>query len=105
MPKQKLVARRQTDALKLEALRAYFDFREGRPTAETVAEKLDIPVRTVRKWWIMTQTKLKLILWTFCGHLSAIIGKNGLERVRHKSSITLLPTFAESSLLAPIRAP
>lgn len=34
----------------VEALRAYFDLREGRPTAESVAEKLCIPVRTVRNW-------------------------------------------------------
>ena len=45
-----VISQRQTDALKLETLRAYFDFREGRPTAETVAEKLGIPVRTVRDW-------------------------------------------------------
>ena len=45
-----LISQHQTNALKLEALRAYFDFREGRPTAETVADKLDIPVRTVREW-------------------------------------------------------
>ncbi len=46
-----LVSQRQIDALKLEALRAYFDFRGGRPTAEGVAEKLGIPVRTVREWF------------------------------------------------------
>lgn len=45
-----LISQRQTDALKLEALRVYFDFREGRPTAESVADKLGIPVRTVRDW-------------------------------------------------------
>jgi hypothetical protein len=45
-----IISRRQGDALKLEVLREYFDFREGRPTAETVAEKLGIPVRTVREW-------------------------------------------------------
>ena len=45
-----LISQHQTNALKLEALRAYFDFREGRPTAETVADKLGIPVRTVREW-------------------------------------------------------
>ncbi len=45
-----IISQRQTDALKVEALRAYFDFREGRPTAESVAEKLGIPVRTVRDW-------------------------------------------------------
>jgi len=45
-----ITSKRQTDALKIEALRAYFDFREGRPTAESVAEKLGIPVRTVRDW-------------------------------------------------------
>jgi ATP-dependent Lon protease len=38
-----LISQRQIDALKLEALRAYFDFRGGRPTAEGVAEKLGIP--------------------------------------------------------------
>jgi hypothetical protein len=31
-------------------LRAYFDFTEGRPTAESVAEKLDLPLGTVKKW-------------------------------------------------------
>jgi hypothetical protein len=46
-----LISQRQIDALKLEALRAYFDFRGGRPTAESVAEKLGIPVRTVREWF------------------------------------------------------
>lgn len=45
-----IVSQRQTDALKLEALRAYFDFREGRPTAESVAEKLGVSVHTVRDW-------------------------------------------------------
>lgn len=47
---QNAVAKRQTDLLKLEVLRAYFDFSQGRPTAESVAEKLNIPVRTVREW-------------------------------------------------------
>ncbi len=46
-----LISQRQIDALKLEALRAYFDFRGGRPTAESVADKLVIPVRTVREWF------------------------------------------------------
>ena len=46
-----LISQRQIDALKLEALRLYFDFREGRPTAENVADKLGIPVRTVREWF------------------------------------------------------
>lgn len=45
-----LISQRQIDALKLEALRAYFEFRNGRPTAESVADKLGIPVRTVREW-------------------------------------------------------
>ena len=45
-----LVVQRQTDALKLEVLREYFDFREGRPTAETVAEKLGISAGLVRQW-------------------------------------------------------
>jgi hypothetical protein len=36
-----------SDALKLEMLRLYFDFRAGRPTAESVADQLGIPVR---KW-------------------------------------------------------
>lgn len=47
---QNAVAKRQTNVLKLEALRAYFDFTEGRPTAESVAEKIGVPVRTVREW-------------------------------------------------------
>lgn len=45
-----LISQHQTNALKLEALRMYFDFREGRPTAASVAEKLGIPVATVRDW-------------------------------------------------------
>ena len=45
-----IISTRQGDALKLEVLREYFDFRDGRPTAETVSEKLGIPVRTVREW-------------------------------------------------------
>lgn len=45
-----LISQHQIDALKLEALRAYFDFRGGRPTAETVAEKLGVSVHTVRDW-------------------------------------------------------
>lgn len=45
-----LISQHQTDALKLEALRLYFDFREGRPTAETVADKLGVSVHTVRDW-------------------------------------------------------
>ena len=50
MTGRNLISKRQTDALKVEALRAYFDFRDGRPTAENVAEKLNLPVRTVREW-------------------------------------------------------
>ena len=45
-----LISQRQSDALKLEMLRLYFDFRKGRPTAESVADKLGVPVRTVREW-------------------------------------------------------
>ena len=46
-----LISQHQTNALKLEALREYFDFREGRPTAETVAVRsCEVPVRTVREW-------------------------------------------------------
>ena len=50
MPEQSIVAKRQSDALKLEALRLYFDFRQGRPTAESVAEKLGVSVHTVKSW-------------------------------------------------------
>jgi hypothetical protein len=46
-----LISQRQIEALKLEALRLYFDFHGGRPTAEGVADKLGIPVRTVREWF------------------------------------------------------
>lgn len=42
-----LIAQCQIDALKLQVLRAYLDFRGGRPTAESVAEKQGIAVRTV----------------------------------------------------------
>lgn len=49
-PSRSVVVQRQADALRLEVLRAYFDFSNGRPTAESVAEKLNIPVRTVRDW-------------------------------------------------------
>ena len=34
-----LISQRQIDALKLEALRLYFDFRGGRPAAESVARE------------------------------------------------------------------
>lgn len=50
MSKQNAIAERQTDLLKLEAIRAYFDFTNGRPTAESVAQKLGIPERTVAGW-------------------------------------------------------
>lgn len=45
-----LVVQRQTDTLKLEVLPQILDFREGRPTAETVAEKLGISAGLVRQW-------------------------------------------------------
>lgn len=45
-----LIAQRQTDALGLGASTAYFDLREGRPTAESVIDKPGIPVRTAREW-------------------------------------------------------
>lgn len=44
------IAEQQATALKLEVLRAYFDFRDGRPTAEQVAQQLNLPLATVRKW-------------------------------------------------------
>lgn len=51
MPQQSLITARQSDALKVEALRRYFDFTKGgRPTAETVALDMGLPVSTVRTW-------------------------------------------------------
>lgn len=44
------IATTQTNALKLEVLRAYFDFSNGRPTAETLAEKFGMSVATIRSW-------------------------------------------------------
>lgn len=41
----------QSNSLKLEVLREYFNFSEGkRPTAESVAEKLGLSSATVKKW-------------------------------------------------------
>ena len=50
MSRQNAIAERQTDLLKLEAIKAYFDFTDGRPTAKSVAEKLGISERTVVGW-------------------------------------------------------
>lgn len=47
---RKLINEQQTAAAKLEVLRAYFDFRDGRPTAEMVSERTGIPIWTVREW-------------------------------------------------------
>ena len=49
-----LVSQRQTDALKLEALRAYFDSRRGGGPAhrrERGERSCEVPVRTVREWF------------------------------------------------------
>jgi hypothetical protein len=41
----------QSNSLKLEALREYFNFSDGkRPTAESVADKLGLSSATVKKW-------------------------------------------------------
>lgn len=45
------IATTQANALKMEVLRAYFDFSGGkRPTAETLAEKFGMSVSTIRSW-------------------------------------------------------
>ena len=51
MPKQNAIARRSTEELRLEALRRYCDFRQGRPTVASVARDMGIPYSTVRKWF------------------------------------------------------
>ena len=81
-----LVVQRQTDALKLEVLREYFDFREGRPTAETVSEKLGIPVRTVREW-LCDNNNAKLLdeivpLWPNIGSARQYASDNVPEALR-----------------------
>ena len=50
MPRQNAIARRQSDALRLDALRRYFDFSNGRPTAAGIARDMDLPVDTVESW-------------------------------------------------------
>lgn len=50
MPKQNMVARRQGEALRLEVLRRYFDFRDGRPTAAKIAEEMELSPDTVETW-------------------------------------------------------
>ncbi len=50
MPRQNAIARRQSDALRLDALRRYFDFSNGRPTAVGIARDMDLPVDTVESW-------------------------------------------------------
>lgn len=55
------IATKQSHALKLEVLRAYFDFSGGkRPTAETIAEKFGLSVPTVR-WWIKDDANAELL--------------------------------------------
>ena len=45
------IATAQANSLKLEVLREYFNFSNGkRPTAETIAEKFGMSVATVRSW-------------------------------------------------------
>ncbi len=49
-----LISQRQIDALKLEALRAYFDSRRGRGPAHRRGRgerSCEVPVRTVREWF------------------------------------------------------
>jgi hypothetical protein len=41
----------QLQELKLQALRHYFDFSDGRPSTEDVAKKMDLPVRTIQSWF------------------------------------------------------
>ncbi len=50
MPRQNAIAKRQSDALRLEVLRRYFDFSNGRPTAAGIARAMDLPVDTVESW-------------------------------------------------------
>jgi hypothetical protein len=50
MPRQNAIARRQSDALRLEVLRRYFDFSSGRPTAASIAREMDLPTDTVETW-------------------------------------------------------
>lgn len=50
MPRQNAIAKRQSDALRLEALRRYFDFSNGRPTAVSIARDMDLPPDTVETW-------------------------------------------------------
>ncbi len=50
MPRQNAIARRQSDALRLEVLRRYFDFSRGRPTAAGIAREMDLPTDTVETW-------------------------------------------------------
>jgi hypothetical protein len=50
MPRQNAIAKRQSDALRLEALRRYFDFSNGRPTAAGIARAMDLPGDTVESW-------------------------------------------------------
>lgn len=50
MPRQNAIARRQSDALRLDALRRYFDFSNGRPTAVSIARDMDLPTDTVESW-------------------------------------------------------
>ena len=45
------IATTQANALKMEVLRAYFDFSGGkRPTAETLAAQFGMSVSTIRSW-------------------------------------------------------
>lgn len=50
MPRQNASAKRQSDAMRLEALRRYFDFSNGRPAAACIARAMDLPVDTVESW-------------------------------------------------------
>ena len=53
MPEQSIVAKRQSDALKLEALRPYFNSRQGAKASRPPSwwpKKLGLSVHTVKSW-------------------------------------------------------
>ena len=50
MPKQNMITKRQSEALRLEVLRRYFDFSHGRPTGASIAEAMGLSPDTVETW-------------------------------------------------------
>ena len=50
MPRQNIITKRQSNALRLEALQRYFDFSSGRPTAVSIARDMNLSVDTVESW-------------------------------------------------------